>query len=95
MLIYISGAISNRKFEDAKQHFDSAEEVLIKRKHTVVNPVNLSHDHDKSWLSLMKEDLTALLSCDGIYMLRGWEQSKGACIEFNLAKDLELKILFE
>jgi len=43
----------------------------------------------------MKEDLKALLDCDGIYMLRGWEQSKGAKIEYELAMNLGIKRYYE
>ncbi len=34
-----------------------------------------------------------MLDCDALYMLDGWENSKGAIIEFELAKSLGIGIL--
>jgi hypothetical protein len=39
-------------------------------------------------------DLEAILTCQGIYMLPGWEVSKGAIVERALAEFLELNIYF-
>ena len=45
--------------------------------------------------AVMKRDLNALLDCDIIYMLRGWEKSEGATIEHRLAAMLSMTILYE
>jgi len=41
---------------------------------------------------IIRRDIDAILSCDAIYMMPGWRQSKGARAEFNLAvwNDLQL-----
>ena len=93
MKIYISGKITGLPLETAKDNFKNAELYLISRDYQVVNPMSLPHNHNQTWLEYMKEDIKALLECDGIYMLVGWQESKGACIEFNLAHDLGLKII--
>ena len=36
-----------------------------------------------------------LLDCDAIYMLRGWEQSKGATAEHAVAKWIGLEIIYQ
>jgi hypothetical protein len=95
MIVYISGSITNRPIEEASKHFSKAEEFLKEKGHSVVNPMVLKHDHDKTWLSYMKEDIVALMQCETIYMLKGWDLSRGAVIEFNLAKELGFKIMFE
>ena len=81
MKIYISGAIS-KDFNYMKK-FKLAEEQLQALGHAVINPTVippiLSHeDH-------MKIDLAMLDVCDAIYMLKDWENSKGANIELNYA----------
>jgi hypothetical protein len=95
MKLYISGAITGIPFEQAKANFNSAAVSLSITGLESVNPMDLNHDHDQSWESYMRVDLPELLKCDGIYMLRGWHQSKGANIEYSLASALGMKIIFQ
>jgi hypothetical protein len=44
---------------------------------------------------IVKKDLEALQQCDAIYMLPGWERSKGAKAELAVAIWLDLEVLFE
>lgn len=46
-----------------------------------------------SWIAgvLMPE----LVQCDAIYMLRGWEQSKGATAEHAVAKWIGLELIYQ
>lgn len=90
---YISGKITG--IDNYVELFNSAEKYLLLKGYDVVNPVNLAHDHDKSWESYMKEDLKALLDCDAIYMLKNWHKSKGAIIEKTLAYQLGIQIINE
>ena len=43
----------------------------------------------------MEKDLSALLRCDGIYMLDNWGSSKGARIERAVAMELGLSIVYQ
>jgi len=93
MKIYISGKITGLPIQEAQNNFEAAEKRLKSEGHEPINPMKLPHEHGKTWSEYMKEDIKALLECDAIYMLLGWQESKGACIEFNLAHDLRLKII--
>ena len=96
MKIYISGSISGRPQSAAKLHFAFASEDIKKMGHEHVNPIEISpFDESKTWKDYMIDDIKQLLYCDAIYMLRGWEMSKGANIEYFIAKELGLKIMFE
>ena len=44
--IYISGQISNLKFEDAEWLFDQTEIYLTNIGYDVVNPIRIEHNHD-------------------------------------------------
>jgi len=43
----------------------------------------------------MVDDISALLECEAIYMVKDWGQSKGARLEYAIAKELGLYILFD
>ena len=84
MKIYISGPITN--VIDYKEKFARAEQNL-KAKYPdaeIINPTVL----DKLPLTYdeyMELDLRLLGMCEGIYMLKGWEDSKGANREYGYA----------
>ena len=93
MRTYIAGAITNNP--DYIEHFLNGSVDVVNMGLTPVNPIELEHNHDKTWSSYMKECLSCLLKCEAIYMLRSWENSEGAKIEYNLAKSLGLKIIHQ
>ena len=91
--IYISGKITGIE-KEALIKFDDVQ-VYLSTEFITINPMRLKHAHDKTWESYMRECLKALLLCECIYMIEGWENSKGAMIEFNLACDLGMKVIYE
>ena len=94
MRIYISGPITN--VPDYKEKFARAEQNL-KAKYPdaeIINPTVLDKlplEYDE----YMKLDLMLLDMCDAIYMMNGWEKSKGACIEFGYSIAKGKAIYFE
>ena len=54
----------------------------------VVNPGEVKLAGNPTWLDFVRADLALLLECGGIVMLPGWERSKGARIEHELARGL-------
>ncbi|WP_321865700.1 DUF4406 domain-containing protein [Paraburkholderia tropica] len=61
----------------------------------IVNPAELNPDPAAQWLDCMRVDIAAMMTekCDGVALLPGWEQSKGAPIEHNLMRDLGLRVI--
>ncbi len=92
--IYISGKITGIENE-APALFKEAENLFLDKGYAVINPMELNHQHDKSWHSYMKEDIKALCDCDTIYMLTNWTDSKGAIIEHTIAMYLGLKVIYQ
>lgn len=41
----------------------------------------------------MREDIRALLDCDTVMMLDGWQESEGAKLEYEIAKAIGLPVL--
>lgn len=91
--VYISGGITD--VPQAEERFLAAEKMLVHLGCRTVNPMSLPHDHDKTWQNYMKEDLSALLYCDAVYMLDGWKDSKGARLEHGVAAELGLEVFYE
>lgn len=93
--IYLSGAITGT--EDYMMRFDAAEEKLAAYGHAVVNPakVNQMLPADTPYEVYMKMSLVMLDMCDAIYLMKGWEKSKGANREYGYALGKHMEIIFE
>jgi len=60
----------------------------------VVNPAEINPDQHLSWQECMRTDIAALVFCDGIYLLPGWQNSEGATLEHDIALRLGLSIMY-
>lgn len=93
--IYISGPITG--IDNYQEKFKAAEELLLQAGYEPVNPASM----DKAlpeWMGyedFMEIDLCLLNMCSSIYMLKGWEQSRGANREYGYALAKGMEILFE
>lgn len=92
---YISGAISSLPLEQAKAQFAEAEERLRRRGAEVANPTKNALPDSATWEEHMTIDIIMLLSCQAVYMLPTWEQSKGASLEHRIAKELGMAVEYE
>ena len=61
----------------------------------VLNPDDLPNSTKISPAQYMDIDLAMIRACDEIYMLKGWEKSKGARLEHAYAVFLGLKITYQ
>lgn len=98
MKIYISGKITGLNYNDAAEKFDQAERNIerMDKTYIAINPMKISpYSEKKEWSDYMLDCVTALFNCDAIYMLSDWGQSRGARIEYAIAKELDIKIFFE
>lgn len=95
MKIYLSGAITGTN--DYMERFKAAEEKLTQDGHTVFNPaaVNAMMPTGTTYEEYMRVSFTLLDMCDAIYMMRGWQDSKGANREYGYALAKGIKILEE
>lgn len=79
-----------------KRAFRNAENDLLDRGYKVMNPAR--------WGWLMKRipyryalalDILMMCKCDTVYMLDGWQESKGARAERRFAKSVGMEILYQ
>ncbi|WP_312491924.1 DUF4406 domain-containing protein [Pseudomonas cremoris] len=60
--------------------------------HTVTNPAELNPDGG-TWNDCMRRDIAALMDCDALATLPGWEHSKGARLEVLIADRLGMTVV--
>jgi len=95
MLIYLSGGITN--VPDYLERFAKTETLLTKIGDTVINPakVNAQLPENTDYDDYMRVSFVLLDMADAIYMMNGWEKSKGARMELLKAYQTGKRIIFE
>jgi hypothetical protein len=88
--VYISGPITGHE-ATYQAEFAAARGTLTLLGYDPVMPTELSVvSKYKQRSDYMREDLIAMCDCDFIYLLPGWEESRGARDEVYLAKALDI-----
>lgn len=87
--VYISGPITG--VDNYQEIFERAEMKLETLGFEPVNPCK-GEEPGHSWEWYMKRDIKKLCDCDIICLLPGWEESKGAMMEYDVALKLGLEI---
>lgn len=95
MKVYISGKISGLDPYEAKARFDKAEELLCGLGVECVNPWDNGLPEESTWIQHLCKDLEMLHECSHIYMMDGWQLSRGACVEYDFAIRTGKTVLFE
>ena len=91
MKVYISGPMTG--YPDFNYPaFVEAATYWRSRGYVVVSPAEINPDTGGEWADYLRSDLRALLECDVIAMLRGWEGSRGANLELYVARALGLEV---
>lgn len=82
MIIYLAGKMTGLP-DWGREKFNEAERILTERGHIVLNPACLPIGLRPE--SYMQIGLAMLQAADAVYMLKGWEDSKGANLEADYA----------
>ncbi|MRJ11382.1 DUF4406 domain-containing protein [Ornithobacterium rhinotracheale] len=95
--IYIAGKVTGEEPSVAKRKFKDAENKIksIFSSAIVVNPIELVNDINMDWNNAMRICLNELSTCDMIYLLPCWKNSKGAEIERDFALNNKLIIYYQ
>lgn len=91
MKVYISGPIKG--IVNFEENFANAEKFLQDQGYDTANPCIAPEG--LTYEDFMRFDLYLLLGCDAIYMLKGWEQSRGAFCEFHVAVLCGMRVMYE
>lgn len=92
MKVYIAGPMTGLP-EFNYPAFFAAADVLTERGHQPINPARAEvREGCTSWLDFMRAALRDIADADGIALLPGWQDSRGAAIEYRLGHDLGLDV---
>jgi hypothetical protein len=91
MILYIAGPMTG--YPDLNYPaFNEAAEMLWQVGYEVLNPADNVPEGEKTWLAFMRMSLVQLSKADGIAQLPNWHESKGARLEYQIFRGLELPI---
>lgn len=97
MRIYISGPMTGT--EGYMERFANVEKVLRERNPDadIINPAKVLAPlpEGTSWGQYMDVALSVLRGCDAVFLLKGWEWSKGTQIERLYAKGCGMEVIEE
>lgn len=93
-IIYLSGRITDQ--EDYKKNFAEAEDFLKPMGYVIINPAELDEvAEDLTYEQYMKICYRLVEIADIIFMVSGWQKSKGANAELSYAKSLGKKVMYQ
>ena len=90
MKIYVIGPVTGHDDLNVPA-FESARIMLLESGYRPLIP----HDfvaEDADWQQAMRRSIETLAKADGVAYLDGWQKSRGARIEYGLARDLGIEI---
>ena len=91
--VYISGPIGGYDVEERHEAFGRAAEMLKDLGYLPISPMNNGLPDDSTREEHMMVDLAMLMTCEYIYQMRGWTESKGAVLETLVARQLGIEVL--
>lgn len=91
--IYISGPITGTT--DYMERFADAEKKIAAAGHEAVNPAKVTAQLPPSvtWEQCMQLAFVMMDMCDAVFLMDGWENSRGAVLEHERAVSYGKKIL--
>lgn len=91
MKIYISGPMTGLPDLNFPAFHEAARQLRALGLE-VANPAEINPDPGADWQQCLRADIKALCDCDVIALMPGWEDSKGAHLELQVAHRLGLKV---
>lgn len=91
--VYISGPIGGYDMEERHEAFGRVKEMLMELGYVPISPMDNGLPDDSTREEHMNVDLALLMTCEYIYLMWGWTDSKGAVLETLVARQLGIEVL--
>ena len=89
-VVYLAGPVTGRPGLNAAM-FGYVEHIAERAGYAVCNPLRIV-PASSSWAAAMVRCIWHLLLCDEVWLLPEWESSRGARLEYRLARGLGLPV---
>jgi hypothetical protein len=102
--VYIAGPMRGIQNQNKKSFYKAEKKLSACNLYEIYNPARMDDakgiteedlENSETLKEVVRDDIDFLLNCDGIYMLRSWENSVGARAEHAIAVLLKIFILYE
>lgn len=93
MKIYIAGKVTGEDLAKCTMKFGAAQVKIEALGYQVVNPLQLITNIHMPWQTAMRICISELVTCHAVYVLEDAKRSKGAKVELELAKGIEIPLL--
>ena len=90
--IYLSGPMTGLPALNFPA-FNAEAERLRALGYLVINPAELNPDPNADYHACLRRDIAALMDCDRLALLPGWEKSNGAHDEIYIAHRVGIRIV--
>ncbi len=92
---YLSGPITGIDNNNKEAFTEAAYRLRNVFNLKIVNPIEFGETPGKTWKEYLTEDFLVMArDCQGIILLNGWPQSRGARAELQFALSLEWPVFF-
>ena len=93
--VYIAGKITGEDYEIVKAKFDAVESDLREAGFKPINPFKIApFNPTKTWSDYMKVCIKELVDCERVVFLPDAFTSKGAKLEYEIARKLGIEIKY-
>lgn len=92
--IYIAGKVTGLPEKPTAEKFAKASQAIKDNNMDAINPIEVVNDPTTQWDAAMKLCVAALLTCDAVFALLCFDDSRGAKVEIWLAMNLAIPIFY-
>jgi nucleoside 2-deoxyribosyltransferase len=88
--IYIAGKVTGLPQQEVIEKFANAKKAIEALGFEAVNPLEVVGDWQAPWNKAMRMCIAKLTECDAIALIPDWIDSKGARIEYEITKLIDI-----